>query len=712
MGGLARCRARRGCGIVSLDSPTPKTRWSTTTRCSSSRPSPSHVPLRRCRVPADHADVGRVARRRSPEQGISGSITWCGCPLLFHHDVFTTCFSPAFHLRSSTLYRDRGLPNLNRMYALRGWPTSTRTPTTALKPLLTSRFASLVRDRRSLDRRPPAACWPRSPASRQGLRALTPGSGRFFMLDPLAEKDLRYHGLQRSTTIPAEVGEYGRMSCSCSAEIVAPRSPAIPTTWPISVPAMVVVGRPSPGFRRGDPGSSASDAQQVGIHQVDLVDGAVDEGDVEHLLQHAQVDVAELAAGESDAAPQRVVVRLEGSEPVAVRAPRRRAPPAACAGGSPGCSAPGDRGLGRCAPRAPVVPGADGQAIEATRLRGGRYTGPCLLLAGGRRPPPPRRPRSRTIPRRRRSGRPRSTSKYLELSTYLPPLCATPSSMLPPLPPGPPVHQSTDRHRVPVDLDALQPGASDVDAPVGHGAAAHWYRWADAVASAWGARSDHLAGGAACTGEWLGEAFATCARGGGGRRAHPLETLGVHLGSLPPAGARWPGDDRAGHLRRTPRARAGSRGTAVQLADRSVETRRSMCHAAASATSSRLPGADRAARSRGKPIWFGLPAGRLPGAWTLYRNCCWPLAAARYGALALLAAPTRRAPPGGPGSSQLDADDWQLIAQQAAGFAAECNRVGRDPSTVRRSLLLGFGHVAQPPVWTLHSLRGLGRASA
>lgn len=49
---------------------------------------------------------------------------------------------------------------------------------------------------------------------------------------------------------------------------------------------------------------------------------------------------------------------------------------------------------------------------------------------------------------------------------------------------------------------------------------------------------------------------------------------------------------------------------------------------------------------------------------------------------------------GGPGSTQLDADEyWQLIAQQAAGFAAECDRVGRDPSTVRRSLLLGFGRV-------------------
>ena len=49
---------------------------------------------------------------------------------------------------------------------------------------------------------------------------------------------------------------------------------------------------------------------------------------------------------------------------------------------------------------------------------------------------------------------------------------------------------------------------------------------------------------------------------------------------------------------------------------------------------------------------------------------------------------------GGPGSTQLDAEDyWALLAQQARGFDEACRSAGRDPSAVRRSLLLGFGRV-------------------
>lgn len=49
---------------------------------------------------------------------------------------------------------------------------------------------------------------------------------------------------------------------------------------------------------------------------------------------------------------------------------------------------------------------------------------------------------------------------------------------------------------------------------------------------------------------------------------------------------------------------------------------------------------------------------------------------------------------GGPGSTALDRDDyWTLLAEQAAGFTAACVAAGREPDSVRRSLLLGFGKV-------------------
>jgi len=49
---------------------------------------------------------------------------------------------------------------------------------------------------------------------------------------------------------------------------------------------------------------------------------------------------------------------------------------------------------------------------------------------------------------------------------------------------------------------------------------------------------------------------------------------------------------------------------------------------------------------------------------------------------------------GGPASTQLEDDEyWALLAAQAAGFDEQCAKAGRDPSTVRRSVLLGFGRV-------------------
>lgn len=57
---------------------------------------------------------------------------------------------------------------------------------------------------------------------------------------------------------------------------------------------------------------------------------------------------------------------------------------------------------------------------------------------------------------------------------------------------------------------------------------------------------------------------------------------------------------------------------------------------------------------------------------------------------------------GGPGSTTLAPDDfWAEIGTQVERFEGACAEVGRDPATVRRSLLLGFGSVL--PAATLTS---------
>jgi len=49
---------------------------------------------------------------------------------------------------------------------------------------------------------------------------------------------------------------------------------------------------------------------------------------------------------------------------------------------------------------------------------------------------------------------------------------------------------------------------------------------------------------------------------------------------------------------------------------------------------------------------------------------------------------------GGPGSTRLEPEEyWALLARQALGFDEACRTAGRDPLSVRRSLLLGFGEV-------------------
>lgn len=49
---------------------------------------------------------------------------------------------------------------------------------------------------------------------------------------------------------------------------------------------------------------------------------------------------------------------------------------------------------------------------------------------------------------------------------------------------------------------------------------------------------------------------------------------------------------------------------------------------------------------------------------------------------------------GGPSAARLPAQEfWQAVRAQVAGLREACDRVGRDPAQLRRSLLLGFGEV-------------------
>lgn len=66
---------------------------------------------------------------------------------------------------------------------------------------------------------------------------------------------------------------------------------------------------------------------------------------------------------------------------------------------------------------------------------------------------------------------------------------------------------------------------------------------------------------------------------------------------------------------------------------------------------------------------------------------------------------------GGPGTADLDGDDfWPLLARQLEGLAQACERQGRDPASIRRSVLLGFGRVS-PTASVERYLDAAGRAA-
>ena len=67
---------------------------------------------------------------------------------------------------------------------------------------------------------------------------------------------------------------------------------------------------------------------------------------------------------------------------------------------------------------------------------------------------------------------------------------------------------------------------------------------------------------------------------------------------------------------------------------------------------------------------------------------------------------------GGPGTADIEGDDfWQLLGRQVEGFAEACDRQGRDPASIRRSVLLGFGRVL-PTASVGSYLDAAGRATA
>lgn len=222
---------------------------------------------------------------------------------------------------------------------------------------------------------------------------------------------------------------------------------------------------------------------------------------------------------------------------------------------------------------------------------------------------------------------------------------------------------------------------------------ARWYRWADEVGYDVAYTYDHLTH-ATARGEWLGEAFTTLAAAAGITERIRLGTLVASAVFRRPVAlaraAMTVQDISEGRLV----LGLGLGAPPCELADRGENsTMGEMSARFADVVEGYRAVLDGATQWRGKTLSFtGLETtGRPEGVDAP------ELLLAAHGPRALALA-ARYADTwntyGGPGSTQLDADEyWQLVAQQAAGFTAECDRVGRDPSTVRRSLLLGFGRV-------------------
>jgi len=220
-----------------------------------------------------------------------------------------------------------------------------------------------------------------------------------------------------------------------------------------------------------------------------------------------------------------------------------------------------------------------------------------------------------------------------------------------------------------------------------------WYRWADDVGYDVVYTYDHLTH-ATARGEWLGEAFTTLT-------AAAAVTERIRLGTLV-ASAVFRRPVALARAAMTVQDISGGRlvlglglgAPPCELADRGENaTLGEMSTRFAGVVTGYRAVLDGATQWQGRTMSFtgletmGRPEGVDAPELLLAAHGPRALAlAARYG--------DTWNTYGGPGSTQLEADEfWQLIARQAAGFAEECGRVGRDPATVRRSLLLGFGRV-------------------
>ena len=241
-------------------------------------------------------------------------------------------------------------------------------------------------------------------------------------------------------------------------------------------------------------------------------------------------------------------------------------------------------------------------------------------------------------------------------------------------------------------------------------AQSRWYRWAEDVGYDVVYTYDHLTH-ATAPGQWLGEAFTTLVAAAGVTKSVKLGTLVASAAFRTPVSlarvAMSAQDILGGRLilgvglgaATCAVADHGASGSLGEMSARFADVVRGY-----------LAVIDGAADWQGETTAFGglqtlpMPEGVVPPELLIAAH------GPRALALAVAHADTWNTY-GGPGSTQLDPDDfWDLVAHQVAGFDERCDRQGRDPSSVRRSLLLGFGRV-RPTASVDDFLGAAGRAA-
>jgi len=220
-----------------------------------------------------------------------------------------------------------------------------------------------------------------------------------------------------------------------------------------------------------------------------------------------------------------------------------------------------------------------------------------------------------------------------------------------------------------------------------------WYRWADDIGYDVAYTYDHLTH-ATAPGMWLSEAFTTLTAAAGATERVRLGTLvasAVFRTPVTLARAAMTVQDIAGG-RLVLGLGAGA--PTCALADHGVRpTPREMSERFADVVRGYSAVLDGATDWDGSTLSFhGLETIAAPSGTPRPE-----LLLAAHGPRALALAATHAVTwntYGGPGSTALDADEyWDLLGRQADGFVRACAEAGRAPTSVRRSLLLGFGRV-------------------